>query len=413
MQDQQTTLVDWSDPEPAPKTMVGTARCISYGRGRVREAVRICVQELPDVQERFERAERVLVKPNLLSSTRRPEDHVNTHPAVVWAVAELLSGEFGCRVSIGDSCGSMSEGSTARAIRRSGMDEVAEELGADLYNVDSQPRHALEPKGAELFREIQLPISLRQFDLVVSVAKFKTHVLTGMTGAVKNMLGLVPGAAKKDAHVLAPGAEDFAVLLADLYAVLRPGAAFVDGVVAMEGQGPANGNLRHLELIAGSCDPVALDAFCAQVAGLQPLQVPVLARCHERRLGVADPEQISVRGEGAEAFAPGDFRPPSTYLNGPVARVLPRWLVRSLLQTFTKRYADIDREACQRCGECARNCPSQAIHRESESGLYRVDRSRCISCYCCAEVCPYDAIDVLEPWPTRLWEGLKAKVGSG
>ncbi len=325
MRESKSTLIDYDRRNPFKEAMVGTARCISYSIGPMRRAVRQCIQELPDLQEAFAGAETVLLKPNLLSCTRGPDKHVNTHPRLVQALAETLISDFSCRVSIGDSCGSFRSGSTAEAIRVSEMDKVAETVGASIYNVDTQPRHVVPFERGRVMKEFTLTQNLDQFDLIVSVAKLKTHMLTLMTGAVKNTLGLVPGEAKKRCHMAAPKPEEFATLLADLYDLVHPQATFIDAVIAMEGGGPAHGELRHLELVAASCDGVALDSFCAQVMGLRPMDVPLLAQCHERGLGIAEPADIIVRGEPAEAFALDDFALPRTY-----ARRRPRQAAAAL-----------------------------------------------------------------------------------
>jgi uncharacterized protein (DUF362 family)/ferredoxin len=391
---------------------VGTARCISYNKGTIGRAVSTCIEELPDLQEAFIGAESVLLKPNLLSSTRGPEHHVNTHPALVRALARTLQSDFGCQVAIGDSCGSFSQNSTGRALHRSGMEKVAEDLDARLYNVDNQPRRVVRSDQARIYTEMRLPENLGEFDLIVSVSKLKTHMLTYVTGPVKNMLGLVPGAAKKDAHILAPRPDDFAVLLADLYAELPRTVAFSDGVMGMEGRGPSNGDLRHVELVAASADPVALDSFCAEVMGFDPMQVPLLAECQRRGLGIAAPVSIRVRGEPAAAFAPEDFAKPPTYADSVLARAIPRWVVRGVLRTFNKRYARIDSGRCRQCGECAVNCPSDAITHDAATDSYTVDRARCICCYCCAEVCPSDAVRVEASLPTRVADWLRSPFGN-
>ncbi len=409
MREPKSTLIDYDRRNPFKEAMVGTARCISYSIDPMRRAVRQCIQELPDLQEAFAGAETVLLKPNLLSCTRGPDKHVNTHPRLVQALAETLIADFKCKVSIGDSCGSFRSGSTAEALQVSEMDKVAEAVGARIYNVDTQPRHIVPFERGRVMKEFTLPQNLDQFDLIVSVAKLKTHMLTLMTGAVKNTLGLVPGEAKKRCHMAAPKPEEFATLLADLYDLVHPQATFIDAVIAMEGGGPAHGELRHLELVAASCDGVALDSFCSQVMGLRPMDVPLLAQCHDRGLGVAEPADIIVRGEPAEAFALDDFALPRTYAAGVPARLLPRWMLREALRQFSLHHAVINQSKCERCAECARNCPSHAIHYEKGSGKFRVKTSECISCYCCTEVCPYDAVEVQAAWPKRLLDRLRGR----
>lgn len=387
--------------EKRPSAAVATARCASYRLEEVRAAVRRCVEALPALQERFRAARSVLLKPNLLSSTRPPEQHVNTHPSVVQALAELLAGDYGCEVAVGDSCGTLTPGSTARALTNSRMDQVCRETGARLYNVDRQPRCAVAFERGRVCKEVPLPSNLSEFDLIVSVSKLKTHSLTGVTGPVKNLFGLLPGAAKKQAHLSAPRVAEFVELLCDVYELIGSVAALVDGIVGMEGRGPANGALRPVGLVAASADAVALDSFCARVMGFEPLEVPLLACCARRGLGAVAEEDIPVAGEPASAFAPPDYARPATYARELALRALPRWLSRGLFSAFTSRYAHVNQDRCRRCGECARNCPSKAISVDDATGRCTVVRRRCISCYCCAEVCPADAIDIRDTWPRR------------
>jgi len=374
------------------QSTVATVRCDGYQLPRVRKAVRQCLEALPELQEKLRQADRVLLKPNLLSSRAGPEQAVNTHPFVVRALAEILKSDFRCRVAVGDSCGSLTVSSTARAIENSGMGAAARAAGAGIYNVDSQPRHPVGFEEGVIYKEIPLPANLSQFDLILPVAKLKTHNLTYVTCAVKNLLGLVPGAGKKQAHLLAPRPEEFATLLADLFALVRPAAGFVDGIVGMEGNGPNNGRPRHVGLLAASSDCVALDSVCARVMGIEPSSVPLLRECEERALGNALPEAIEVRGEPLSACAPAHFALPPAYLTALALRSVPRWLFRKLFDAFCTVYSSIDQGRCTRCGECMRNCPSGAIHYDGAAEQYRVERERCISCYCCDEVCPHDAV---------------------
>jgi len=370
---------------------VCTQDCTSYDLRTVRRAVSRTLRGLPSARETLLGADMILLKPNLLSSSATPEEAVNTHPTVVRAVAEIAASDCGCRVAIGDSCGSLTPSSTADAIQNSRMDEVAREVGAELYNVDTQPRRELDFKG-HVLRRGEVPSNLDKFDAVVSMPKLKTHHLTYLTLAVKNLLGLLPGAWKKRAHLMAPTGGEMAELLADIYEYIRPEICLVDGVVGMEGNGPNNGCPRSMEYIGASPDGVALDSVTARIMGMKPSEVPLLQACARRGLGETEIDRIEVTGDGIDTFRREDFRKPPAYRNSLVLRLLPRSVFHFVFEQASTVYASIDEEACRRCGECARNCPSGAIERSPDGHGYHVERSRCISCYCCDEVCPYDAI---------------------
>ena len=371
---------------------VSTARCSDYNLRRVRSAVGECVSALPKLCTKLEEADRVLLKPNLLSTRSGPDEPVNTHPSMVQAAAEIVGQEFGCSVAIGDSCGSLSESSTNRAIENSGMEAVAGRTGADLYNVDQQPRETVAFPEGRIYREIPVPSNLDQFDLIISLAKLKTHHLTTITCAVKNLLGLVPGAGKKEAHLLAPRCDEFAALLCDLFAFLQPDAGLVDGIVGMEGAGPNNGDARPMEFLAASCDLFALDSVCARTMGLDPHAIGTLADGSSRGLGTIGPKEITIVGQPMESLVQPDFKVPPSATNSFLLRLCPRWLFRGVFDSMTSLYATIDQDACIRCGECARNCPSHAIEMNESTERYGVDPQKCICCYCCDEVCPADAI---------------------
>lgn len=371
---------------------VSLASCRSYERGAVRAAVARALDLLPGLETLLKRGSLVLLKPNLLSSRHTPDYPINTHPEVVRAVAEIVKADFGCEVCIGDSCGSMTTGSTDLAIRNTGLDVVCRETGARLFNVDREPKRSYEVPGGAILHAVQLPAALPDFDVIVSLPKLKTHGLTRYTGAVKNLFGLVPGRAKKDGHVHAPGPIVFARLLADVASVVRADLALIDGVIGMEGNGPNAGTARLVGMIGASADLVALDAIACRIIGYDPLAVPLLAECQARGLGTADPALIEVRGESAELFRLTDFRKPIGDRFGFLARRLPAQLFGRVWDALTTVWSSVNYERCRLCGECVRNCPAGAMR--VEDGRVIVCPELCIACYCCDEVCPYNAIEM-------------------
>ncbi|MGH9387171.1 MAG: DUF362 domain-containing protein, partial [Vicinamibacterales bacterium] len=117
--------------------------------------------------------------------------------------------------------------------------------------------------------ELALPVDVLQADVVVSMAKLKTHHWAGMTAGMKNLFGVVPGAVYGwPKNVLHFRGIEQAIL--DLNATIQPRFTIVDAIVAMEGDGPIMGTPRPVGFVAMGQDVVAVDATCARIMGLDP-----------------------------------------------------------------------------------------------------------------------------------------------
>ena len=113
-------------------------------------------------------------------------------------------------------------------------------------------------------------------DLVVSIARMKTHHWAGVTLSLKNMFGVVPGSCYGwPKNVLHWAGIDRAIL--DINAAVRPDFAIVDGIVGMEGNGPIQGTPKACGVLIFGDDPVAVDATCCRTMGLAPEKVKYLA----------------------------------------------------------------------------------------------------------------------------------------
>jgi len=340
-------------------TVVSLVRCKDYDRARVRQAVARAVALAPGAEQLLQPGATVLLKPNLLSSSEPPDKAVNTHPEFVRAVAELCR-ERGCKIFIGDSCGSLSSGSTARALEVTGLNQVAAETGAQIVDCDLAPAIDVPVPDGRILHEIRLSRIIREVDVIITLPKLKTHELTLLTGAVKNQLGLVPGKGKKGVHLSAPKPAALSQAMVDIYSVVRPHLAIMDAIVGMEGSGPAAGPPRQVGIVAASLDCVAL----------------------------LD-----------EAIVPGFKRPPRGV--GNVAwKLMPAAVARWLFNQVGTALPQIIEERCVQCGECVTNCPTHAMR--DENGRIICDHALCISCYCCTEVCDQRAIEMKRPLLGRL-----------
>ena len=353
---------------------VSLVKCQDYYTQRVFDGVKRAVDLLGGMESFVKPGMKVLVKPNLLSA-RPPEDAVDTHPEVVRAVVRLVKSAKGVPV-VGDSPGGYYK-NIDKVFEASGMKKMAAEEDVELVRFTTS-------------RLIEgFPIARRVFesDLVISVPKFKTHCLTILTAAIKNMYGTMTGLHKTVCHSKAPKEEDFAKVVAKIYSVSRPHLSIVDGITAMEGDGPSAGRQRSMNLIMAGTDAVAIDSCLAKIVGLEPLDILVTKEAYNMKLGEADLSKIEILGDSIKNFAVEDFKLSQTTL----LKYVPKSIARGVASIIRfKPY--IDANICARCNLCKITCPVNCI--EIERDYCSVDYKKCIRCLCCHEVCPYKAISI-------------------
>lgn len=243
------------------------------------------------------RGKRVLLKPNMVEYAA--DRVINTHPALVAGAAQAMLRAGAASVVVAEGPGHRRD--IEYLITATGLYDYLRDVGVRFVdlNHDDVRAVALGSRFTEL-TELRLPVELLDADLVVSMPKLKTHHWAGMTGCMKNLFGVVPGAAygwpKNILHWR--GIENSIV---DLAATVRPGLAIVDGIVGMEGDGPIMGTARPVGCVIMGADPVAVDATCARVMGLRPERMTFLQMAGEF-LGNLETGRIAQRGEGLERF---------------------------------------------------------------------------------------------------------------
>ncbi len=361
---------------------VSIIRCRNYETDKVCDAVKKAVDLLGGIDKFVKHGAKVLLKPNLLSA-RRPEEAVDTHPEVVRAVSRIVR-KAGGKVMIGDSPGGYGN-NIDEVFEKSGIGQVAKEEGAELVKftisraIDGIPitRHVLDS------------------DCIISIPKLKTHSLTVLTAAIKNMFGTIPGLAKTACHSKAPKEEDFAKVIAKVHSISRPHLTIVDGIMAMEGDGPSAGMPRKTNFIMAGTDAVAIDSCIAAIIGLDPFDILVTKEAYELGLGEANLENIEIVGDNIDAFLIANFRLPQTT----PLKLMPKTIangVAGLIKFKPYIHSDI----CTRCNLCKISCPVNAIRIEED--FCKIDYKKCVRCLCCHEVCPYKAITIKRNILTRI-----------
>jgi len=377
------------------RSKVALVRCDTYDQEAVYEAVRRGLDLIGGTSSLVKSGERIVMKPNVLYGTN-PEKGVSTHPSVFRAVGKLLQ-ESGARVSYGDS---PSFAGAEGHMRRAGLKQLADEMGIELADFDKG--RTVSHKDSLLIKSFVMANGVLDSDGLVNLPKLKTHPLVRFTGAVKNQFGCVPGLLKSQYHVKLADPYDFAAMLVDLNTLARPRFCVMDGIVAMEGNGPRSGKLRKLNVLLFSRDPVALDATACRIINLDPEVVPTSKLGEKAGLGTYHSDNIELVGESIESFVCHDFD---------VIRTPPEHCSRSRARTFIKnRLCErpvIDGVKCTNCGTCVKMCPvdPKAVDwrqgDESQPPTHNYDR--CIRCYCCQEACPEGAISAQSTMLGRLF----------
>ncbi len=364
---------------------VSIVKCVDYNRERVSRAFFRAVDLLGGIGAFVKKGDIVLIKPNLLSA-RTPEEAVCTHPEIVRAAIRLVKEAEG-RPLVGDSPGTFFTIKDVNSVyEKTEIKGVAEEEGAELVRFDKS-RHI----NGYPIAQIALDASC-----IISLPKLKTHALTVMTGAIKNMFGLIPSHFKVECHRKKPKPKDFVKVLLDIFKIKKPHLSIMDGVLAMEGDGPGSGKPRKAGLILASSDAVSLDAVVSEIVRLPPYKNIIVNEARRRNAGEADIDNIEVLGEAIENARIEGFKLPRTAQR---INILP-----DLLTNMAARIIDfrpvIDEKVCTKCGVCKNSCPVDAITIDEE--ISHIDNKICVRCFCCHEVCPDKAIYIKRNFITNL-----------
>ncbi len=323
------------------------------------------------------KGKKVVIKPNLLAR-RKPEFGVTTQPILIEKAAAYFV-QRGAKVTIADSPGGMySSGILTRIYETTGMKAAAENSGASL-------NFSVKTAKCDKFTVIA---PLAEADLIVNVGRMKTHMLCDMTAAVKNLFGSIPGLQKAECHAHYPQKKDFCAMLVDLCLANAPMVNIIDGVIAMEGNGPAAGTLRHVGVLLGSANPFSLDLLCAHLMGFEPEEVLTVDTAVKRGLCPATVKELTVIGSDPAKYRK-KFKRPKTGKSAQLIRALPASIVARLKR---EKQPVILTKKCIGCGECARCCPVETIRIEDKKAVIYHDK--CIKCYCCHELCPQKAVAV-------------------
>ncbi len=371
------------------KAIVALVRCENYNYASVSAAIEKGLALLGGVELFTTPGEKILLKPNILAGDS-PDKGIGPHPIVFKAVAEAFQ-KAGAALSFGDSPGF---GSPRGNARKAGFLEIADAIGIPL--ADFENAETLHNPDGKLVNKFEIAKGVVESDGLVSISKLKTHALTRITGAIKNQFGCIPGPRKAEFHSVMPNALLFSKMLVDLNLLLKPRLYIMDGIMAMEGNGPRNGNLSEMNVLLFSTDPVALDSVVCKMIDLDPNLVAPLVVGEEFGLGTM--QNITIVGDPVEDFINSDFDVNRSAVSTTEGT---SFLASGFMRRYSAPQPTINPEACTLCGMCVKVCPAEpkalSWTNESHSEPPVYDYAKCIRCYCCQEMCPENAIYVRLP----------------
>mgnify|MGYP002762571828 FL=1 len=375
------------------KSKVVLLPCREYDEEKIYMLLKQGLDFLGGLETLIPKDVKILLKPNLLKKAEVGKA-VITHPAVVGAFARILRESGYKHIVLADSCG---HGTTQSVIRGTGMDTYLEKYQIPAVDYSEGVKTAY-PQGIQA-KEFILPKELLEQDCVISLSKMKTHALERITGAVKNSYGFVYGFHKAKGHTQYPSADSFARMLIDLNKCVAPKLYVMDGIVAMEGNGPGSGDPVPMNVLLMSTDPVALDSVFSRLVYLKPEMVPTNYHGEKMGLGTWKEEEITLLtpdGEISMADAVKKYGNPDFNVDRTEVRKNIWTRMAGALNIFQKKpYIEADK--CVRCGICVQSCPVPGKAVDFRKGKDKppvYDYKKCIRCFCCQEMCPKKAIKV-------------------
>jgi len=320
----------------------------------------------------------ILLKPNMLQASP-PENGVTTHPEFIRAVIKVLKkcGDF--RILLGDSPGANFK-NYEKVLKVTGIKQICEDEKVEIISIESYAPLNIDG--------IIISSVFKEVDLIINLPKLKTHSLTGLTLAVKNLFGLIPGTNKVNYHRKNPIDVDLADSIFKIYNLVKDKSLHIlDGIIGHEGDGPSRGTPVNLNLVAASTDGVLLDMAICDILTLDR------KTCLTNHSAIKKGYDVNVK------LTENVYK---RKIKLPISKrmfSIPEFL-KSLLAKGIYVKPEVN-ENCIGCLLCLKSCPVYAIKSTTNKRVI-IDKSKCIECFCCHEVCESGAIDLKRSFLHRI-----------
>jgi uncharacterized protein (DUF362 family) len=275
-------------------SQVSIVKVPAYDQGIYDAMRRMLQQQLGDVRGR-----NIVLKPNLVEF--EPGTCINTHPIVVHAAFEAFHALGAATVRIAEGPGHRRN--TLDLAESAGYFQMVPKFEENFTDLNLDEVTRVHPKAQfSRIKKLYLPNRVLGADLLVSMAKMKTHHWAGATLSMKNLFGVVPsGIYGWPKNVLHWAGIDESI--ADLHNALSNHFAIVDGIVGMEGNGPIQGTPKQAGVLVAGRDPVAVDATCCRIMKIDPMRIRYLQLATEGAESAIIEDNITQVGETIQSVA--------------------------------------------------------------------------------------------------------------
>jgi uncharacterized protein (DUF362 family) len=231
----------------------------------------------------LQRNESIVIKPNICNA-KNPYGMVDTDFRVVEAVIEIVKKRTE-NITVVES--NNVSGSAEKRLIKSGMLNKLKEAGVQFLNLSNDEYEIHEVAG----RKLELPKTVLDAERFINIPKMKTCGHTLVTLSIKNLFGVLRQAKKNRLH------SRLDEILPYLVKTIRHDLIVVDGIVAMEGNGPVIGTPKKMNILVTGVNPVAVDSICSRIMGFEPSDISHILKSHEMGLGEIGDGKIEVLGE--------------------------------------------------------------------------------------------------------------------
>ncbi|MHC4458463.1 MAG: DUF362 domain-containing protein [Planctomycetota bacterium] len=279
---------------------VALIRCTDYKQEKIADCLQRQFKLLGGLEKFVGRGDTVLLKPNFIAPRRR-RCATQTDPAVIIEMARLLK-DLGAKPFVGDS---PAWGNVFSSIKALKLEEPLKKLGVPVKQLNKPTNCQIGPSATK----VGISSVALDADVIINLAKLKTHQQLVATFAVKNMFGCVSGKKKALWHFRkGKNTDDFCELLIEIYKFLNPALTIIDAVIMMDGPGPIKGRARPLGFFLAGTEPIALETICCQLVNIKPEQIPIINTARKIAFGCSDISNIKTLGDDFSQNICTDFQ---------------------------------------------------------------------------------------------------------